>query len=337
MTYLPIYGMSEVGGSSRALSAKRLNYEPKQRDDDDLEALSYYTMLEAISGQMLEAEGYDVIGADTCPICLDRGVERKGIHVEIESTLFKLVGHQDRRIKLLNGKSIPVEIKSLGRNSWTKFKNNPFDDSPEYIAQELCYLEVEHTPGIYWVLNRDTGKVLRYIVNDFNHELNKSNLLHFEKFTHLELPIKFETIVDKLNSIEISVASNQLAECENKHCDWCGYQYLCEKPPTVPSKDVNNNPDLVRAAGLYKSYREHANLADTLKEESTKILIDYAQNSKTDKYKVGGISFSYAGMLQKTWLDEKTIRAKASKALIEEATRKSAPYPSYTVRISKED
>ena len=100
---------------------------------------------------------------------------------------------------------------------------------------------------------------------------------------------------------------------------------------------MNDNLDLIRAAKLYKEYREHATLADTLKEESTKILLDYALNSKTDKYRIGGISFSYSGMLQKTWLDEKTIRAKASKELVEEATRKSAPYPSYSVRILKEE
>ncbi len=336
MTFLPIYSMSEVGGSSRALAAKRLGYEPTARGPEDEEALDYYTMLEDISSQKMIKEGYEVQGSELCQECLARGVERHGIHVTIPTPLFLLVGHLDRRIKLLNGKWIPVEIKSLGRNSWSKFAKNPFEDSPEYIAQELCYLEAEQSPGIYWVLNRDTGKVLRYIVNNTHGELNKSTLLHYEKFTTLILP-DFGPIVDKLNAIEISVASNELPECENKHCEWCGYQYLCEKEPTKPSKDVSTNVDLIRAATMYKEAKEHSDLADDLKEQSTKILLDYSLNTKTDKYHVGGISWTYSGMTQKIYLDDKIIRAKASPELIAEAERKSAPYPKYTIRILKEN
>ena len=331
-----IYSMSETGSSSRVLAAQKLGYEATPNTPDDLENLQYYTDCEMLSEQIMKREGYAVQGSELCETCLKRGVERHGIHVEIEQPLFKLVGHLDRRLQLTNGSWVPVEIKSLGKNSWNEFGKRQFDVYPEYAYQECCYLTAEKSPGIYWVLNRDTGRTLRYIVNDVDNLINPSTLKHFEKYSKITLPVTFEQVVDKLNLVEIAVASKELPDCEGGNCSWCRFGYLCERDPKVPSKEITL-PTLIDAANSYRKSREYSVLADELKENATKVFLDYAVNTKTDKFKANGVSFSYRGMTTKTTLDLTIIRAEAPPELITKATKISAPYPDFSIRALKEE
>mgnify|MGYP001566117388 CR=1 FL=1 len=118
-----IYRMSEAGICPRVLAAQQLGHTGIV-NSEELKRLDYFSTLEHIVAAMLVAEGFEVSDSTMCPICIDKINEkdvRSGYHVEINTVLFNLVGHLDRRVRI-NGIWYPCEIKSLGRFSFDKFK-----------------------------------------------------------------------------------------------------------------------------------------------------------------------------------------------------------------------
>ena len=329
MTDKPIYGMSSAGDCSRVLSAMRLNYEAVPQGQDDLDRLNHYTRCEALAGQQILDMGFRVEPSSLCLQCQKEfGIERHGIHVEKDTPLFRMIGHLDRRIVLESGWKIPVEIKSLGKDSWIKFKRNGFSAFPGYAGQECCYLEAEQAPGIYWVMERDSGRPLRYIVNDPKQEIQ------LEGFTRIELPITFDQILDKLNQIEIYVADGQLAPGEeNSVCWFCRYKFLCVKSEDKELQ-LLNEPDLVRAAEDYKDALELENVAKGLKSDAVTKLVLHSKTTKIDKYRVSGISFSYRGQKVKESLDNKLLK-QHHPDIYQTYLKVSEPYDDYTIRRLK--
>lgn len=333
-----VYSASETGSCPKVLSAMKLGYDPLKQSDDDLRRLRYYTRLEAIAAQGLADDGFQVEPSTLCMKCQQEfGIERHGIHVEIDRPLFRLVGHLDRRIVLPNGSKLPVEIKSLGKNSWNRFNVNQFATFPEYAFQEACYLEAEQSPGIYWVMNRDTGDILKYIVND-NAQLLKG-IPNYNLFTNITLPTTFSDVEDKLNLIEIDISSGTLSEVEmTPTCAyWCQFRYLCSKEEPEKESIEEFDPILVEASGMYKEGKKMEDRGKEMKETAQIALWGHARNNNREKYRVAGVSVSYRGMKRKVFLDDKTIRAESSAELIAKATRYSAEYPDYTIRILKEN
>lgn len=332
------YSMSETGSCPRVLSAQKLGNEPKSRSELDLDRLSYYSSLEAVAADRLGAEGFTVIDAGECPICHNG---RCGHHIEMEEGLFKLVGHLDRRIILPDGRQLPVEIKSLGDVSWKEMEKTQFKDHMSYAFQEACYLKHENSPGIYWVMHRDNGRILKYIVNDTNNEYNLSG------FTKITLPITYDQIIDKLNLVEIDVADNKLCDPDpNNDCFWCGYKYLCTGTNTKLTIFADD-PKIKQAAEDYKKAQEQYKLCEKEKQDACNTLVEYAKVAGNEKFKTGNISFSYHGLKYKVTTDEDKLGRLLQSYnmtdsagikvtyddIMKQVEKRSKMFDSYTIRI----
>ena len=328
----PVYRMSEAGGCIKALTAVRLGYEPSEkRTSDDEERLLYYTWCEDIAALQLTNRGYVLEGGDTCNICHNR----KGIHVEVETDLFNLTGHLDRRILTPNSRhsSYPVEIKSLGRFSSDNFKRHKFDGFPDYVGQELCYLQAEGKPGVYWIMNRDSGQCTGYIVNDFDNELN---LPGFEK---LVLPITFDNIAERLNEVEIFANAVQLPDVEydssNPQCKWCGFKYLCRsgQPTSEPTSEK-----LITASELYKESKGFESQAKDRYDQAKSIWTDHIMSNglkKGDKFKAAGVSVSYGGQITRKSVDESKLAELVSSDILSQVYKESKPWEDIRPRITE--
>lgn len=326
----PVYRMSEAGDCPKALSAIKLGYEPIPRTKIDEDRLNYYTRCEELAAEQIKRLGFTLQESEICLTCRDRyGNTRYGLHVELDSILFSLMGHLDRRL-LYNDNWLPVEIKSLGRFNWQNFKRYQFEKFSGYACQEACYLEAENSPGIYWVMNRDTGENLRYIINDY------MSIISLDGFEKLELPIKYQDIIDKLNNVELCVQDGQLAEGEvGDSCRWCRFRFLCAKPEEkVKEEDL---PSLVEAAQLYKEGHELERQGKDQKEQAKFSFIFHARDNKEPKFKVSGISVSYRGQTTRKWLDSEILKKSVPEDIIRLATKESKPYDDITIRVLKEE
>ena len=325
----PIYQMSMVGSCSRTLAAHRLGYEPTPQSVEDIARLNHYSRLESVAAVQIMDLGYRIEPSSKCQTCLTRyGTERYGIHVEIDTSLYLLVGHLDRRL-ILDGKWYPIEIKSLGKSSWMKFQREQFNGFASYAGQECVYLEAEGVPGIYWIMERDTGNPQKYIVNDFKNELQR-----LDGFERVTLPITFTQIEDKLNLIELSVQENQLPEGEEgSECFWCRYRYLCLTKGTEGKEAKEETaPNLVEAASLYKESKEYEMLSKEAKEKATQIFLAHSKSNNVDKFRVSGVSFSYRGQKVKEYLDSSALK-KDNLEIYQKYLKKSSPYDDFSIRL----
>ena len=323
--YKPIYRMSGAGECLRALAAERLGYEPLPRTRSDEDRLLYYSRCEALAAAQITDLGYRLEPSSLCQLCKDRyGDERYGIHVEIDTTLFTLVGHLDRRL-VLDDNKLPVEIKSLGRFAWQRFAKERFDGFTGYAGQEACYLEAEGMPGIYWVLNRDTGQHLSYIVNDH------SNQIKLDGFEKISLPITFNQIMDKLNEVEVCASEGTLPDSIIiDDCRWCRYKYLCIQEDKNIKEETSS--DLVAASKQYEEARELERTANELKQEATQTLLNHSKATKIDKFRVGNISLTYRGQKVRESIDVKTLKLEVPD-LYEKYKKESKPFDDFSIRI----
>jgi len=254
--------------------------------------------------------------------------------------LFKLIGHMDRRLLLNNDMRVPVEIKCLGRFTWQKWVNNPFGIYPTYTGQMALYLHAEQKPGIYWVLNRDTGEVARYIVNDDKGYMTPETLLHYEKFKKVQLPITYEQVIENLNSVEIHALDNALVEreVEGDCARWCNFKYLCTKEVELEKSNdkvtEETNLSLIEAAKLYKASQVIKDEAEADIEHARDVLIGHCKDNSVSKYRVQGLSVSYRGMTCKVTFDSGKLKAEQLE-MYNRYLRKGTPYPDATIRLLK--
>jgi len=328
-----VYGMSEAGHCVRALSAARLGYEPIAETQDDRDRLWYYSMLESVAAMQMMAEGITLEHGGECEICRERyGVERHGIHVEIETPIILLVGHLDRRA-IIDGNRYPVEIKCLGRFSHREFEREMFGLFPDYDGQEACYLEAEGKPGLYWVMNRDTGVPLRYTVND-----TTGMLARLDGFTPITLASTFEEVLDNLNEVELNVMEGKLVEatCDDRRRRYCRFRYLCE---TEIEATESTTKEILDAATLYVEGDDEEKQGKDKKRQAVDLLIaDAKAKENLRPTRIGGlVSFTYHGQSRKKWLDEKTVRSMATPEILRAAEREGKLFESYTIRRLKGD
>jgi len=317
------------------MAANQLGYDPLPQKPDDLARLEHYTRMEAVAARQILDLGFILEDGGKCPICSEGGRERHGIHIEKETTLFKMVGHLDRRL-IIQPRTIPVEIKSLGPNSFSNFRKTQFKMFPGYEFQECCYLEVEQSPGLYWCMNRDTGEHLSYLVNDIHNEISLKDLP--PDTSRLTLSVTFDRVVDKVNQIEIEVQSGTLpAAEESAGCWFCRYKFLCNKESGKEKNKVVDDSVVIEAANNYKEAIDQEKAAVTMKNVARDTLIYHAKKNSIDKYRCAGVSVSYRGARTKKWLDETTIRKGAPEELIRLAERESAPYDDATIKKLKDD
>jgi len=325
----PVYGMSSSGECIRALVAERLGYEPMARKPGDEERLKYYTRLEDVAAAEIEDMGFQLKEGGLCQTCLEKySIERRGIHVEYDTPNFTLVGHLDRILNMA-GHDYPVEIKCLGKSSWDKFEKGQFNSFLGYAAQECCYLAATDMPGIYWIMNRNDGEPLKYVVDNPAHPLVKLTLQGFER---IQLPITIEQIVDKINTVELYLSIGELPDGDTDDCFFCRYKYLCQETGT--DMQVIDAPDLVEAAETYKQGLKLEKEGKQLKSTGTQSLLLHAKQSQLSKFQVSLVSFSYHGTVTEEYFDQELFK-KQEPEQYKKYLKKKKPYDKYSIRLLK--
>jgi len=326
------YRMSEAGECSRVLSAQQLGYETSLPTEAGRKALEYYSTLEHVAANMIQSEGYQLQYVGKCPICSQNGEERQGIHVEIPHIMFNLIGHLDRRI-LIGSIWYPLEIKCLGRFSFDKFERKGFAEFPGYAAQEVCYLEAEQKPGVYAVLNRDTGKLNKYEVSH--------NGLNLNLFPKLEFTTTFTDIISKLEKVELFVRDNELPPgSDSESCRYCRYKFLClkevkEEPVTSDIVEVTL-PSLVEAAQLWKEGKQYERMAEERVEQVKQVFVTHAK-AGNDKFKVGGVSVSYRGQRSRKYLSETKLKELVDETILSKAYLEGKIFEDISIKPLKEE
>ena len=326
-----VYRMSESGNCPRVLAAPKLGYEPIPESESQIKLLKHASRHEQVVADALSDEGYTLLDAGLCLDCLKEfGEKRYGFHVEIITFLIRLIGHIDRLI-VVNGSSYPLEIKSLGRFTFEKFKRERFGYSPSYAGQEACYLEAIKRPGFYAVQNRDTGELLKYSIP------RNGKFIELEGFERLEIPITYEQVESKLHLVELGVQNQDLPQTafdeKSNECRWCRVRYLCSKEDKEEKAKDLNLPTLLEAAELYKEGKQFERMAEERVEQARQVFITHAKEQGLEKYRVQNLSISYRGQKTKKWLDEKTIRSLVSPEIVKQAEKESKPYDDYSIRI----
>jgi len=308
---------------------------PTPGTQDDEVRLNYYSLLEDICAQKLIDLGLEIlpgVHSTPCPKCkYDDGTQKNGIHVEIETDLITLVGHLDRRVQLKSG-VYPVEIKCLGRFGWQKFVKEQFKGQYlGYASQEACYLEAEQKPGLYVCMNRDTGDLAKYIIND------KDKKIKLDGFTNLDLPVTFDQVVDKLVNIEIEVSNGTMPKGEeNSECNWCNFRYLCSKDTVEKKMTIVNVPSVLEAATQFKEGDYYFKMGKDMKDSATIALYEHAKQNTLEKFRVSGVSVNYHGQTTRKWYDAKVLEALVDKKILRKALRESEPYDNGRIIILKE-
>jgi len=332
-TSKPVYRMSSVG-CLRALVAPRLEYEPiKPRTSSVLtmdEASRHeYIVKDRLSetSKQLRDEGkagFNIINdRKPCPVCLKQfGDDRYGYHVALHTALFDAVGHLDTFFTFHDGKGNVIEsgkkkkspvvgeIKSFGKDTWTKFVHNPFNGYQVYLNQLSLYVEALESPGgLFLMKNRDSGRVMVYMLGDVNKDCTASivdNTLGFEYGGEYDLP-PAAGIIARIAEAELWARDKELppGEPDEWRCEWCNFRYLCDADKTLPV--IVSDEDLLSAAKAWDEADRRVALANTQREEAKSVFIDYGRS--TPKFVIGNLSVNYKGQRTRKVIDEVKLRA----------------------------
>lgn len=334
----PLYRMSDVG-CKRALAAPRLGYEPISRTDRSLLIMSEASYHEYIVKARLREAGV-ALWDDTnpCLVCLEKlgeGEERFGFHVEIHTSLFNMFGHLDTWFSV-DDDVVVGEIKSFGKDTWTKFTRAPFEGHPVYLNQIALYAHALNSRGVVFLLkNRDNGRIKVYILGEVAAWLVQKicGVPGFEYGDSFELP-DAKAVLSRIGDVELCVQDDELptGEPEDFRCEWCNYNYLCEKDKTLPLHV--SETAVVEAAEKWKEADEREKIAKLDKDRSKGILL--TRGKSDPKFRVAGLSVSYNGERTKTYVDEKALKGLVSKDVFDEVRKQSAPWDDIQIRRLKE-
>jgi len=322
-----IVSMSSSGECPRSLAAQQLDYEATPESPASQIILREGMRHERWIAEDLVGEGILLEEGGFCPKC-----KRVGLHVELDTQYFKLVGHLDRRI-VVNSDLYPLEVKALGRFTFDKFKRAGFQEFSGYEAQELCYLEAEGRPGYYIVKSRDTGELLRFKVPYRGYY--PPNLYGFNREV---VPKRtFRDIIDKLNLAAVALQQGQLPdyECSDEEKRYCKFKYLCgEQLQLEPDVIELGLPSLLEAADMHIEGKMLETLASERIEMAKIVFLEHAK--KQPKFRVGGISVSYRGLKSKEYVKTSLLKQLVSKELLDKVVGQSNLFEDISIRILKE-
>lgn len=331
----------EPNGCLRPLVAQYLGYESTPQTKADQDRLDYYSRLEKVVVDRLKKEEIYIEhnDEDPCYICYRNfNEECFGFHTKLLTELVNIRGHLDGILKFtgsVHHNENPVEIKNLGRFVFDKWKKNKFAVYPSYAVQECIYLESMQKPGLYIVNNRDTGEMLKYSI-PYNGEF-----LTVEGFEKLELPFTITEVIETVHTIDIYVESNQLPDgqfnSDSEQCRWCRWKFMCIKAEPESELIEITEPNLLECASLYKEGHAMVKQGEKMKITATDGLLNHSKATGISKYHAGGVSISYRGTKTREYIDDKTLRAKASPELLAEVIKQSKPYDDYSIRVLKEE
>lgn len=326
------YRMSEAGTCPRALVAARMGYEPIPDTEAGLRVMREGQRHEILVAEDLRVMGFELEGWGACSICgEENGGWRMGHHVEIQLPVLTLVGHIDRMV-ILDGKRYPVEIKSMGRFPFEKWKREGFGTFPGYAAQEVCYLEAHQSPGIYVVKNRDNGELLLYKISYSGQDLPPAP----SPLTPLHLPALFSEVANILQWADLCARDRELPKCTVPEDErrWCKFRYLCEEGAKEEVVSEVHHADLVEAARLYREADSLKKVAEETIEHSKSVFLSHART--TPKFTVAGVRVSYSGMQTRKYLDRKKLEELVTEDVVEKAMSESKPYPGLRVTVLEE-
>jgi len=251
MTAKPIYRMSSAGKCPRALSAKRLGYEPVPAKPWLEQAANEGKWHELRIIDELMSSGYGVF---------DRQLE-----VKIEYPEFVLLGHIDGKV-VSNGNIRLLEIKSMGQFEFDRWMRWKFDAFPEYAVQLACYLAATKlNESLYIVKNRNTGYTARMDI--------------------LGTVADLEEVVAKLTKVEHYVLHGSLAPAEFDpqliQCQRCNYQHLCVTKPEPSDIDII---ELDKAVGQWRRGKQMVDEGRILMENADLTLGSYASRLDTKRF-----------------------------------------------------
>ncbi len=321
--------MSEIGNCKTAVVASHLGHDPVKSPDDE-EFLRHASNMEGLAADyLMQDDDLDLEYAGLCPVCRDN---RYGHHVEIDIDGIKIVGHLDRKCRNYN---CPVEIKSLSRFKFPQFISEGFGAYPSYAYQECCYLETQHSPGLYVGINRDTGKLARFFVPYDGRVLNVPG---FEK---LELGITFDDVKARVRELASYIETGKIPDGEEtKACNWCGFRYLCRKEiPEEVSVTTIDKISVIDAAEEYFQSKILKDLAESRMEEAKEVLLSearemYRVTGTRVGFKASKLSISYRGTRTKSYIDENALKTLAPD-IYTTVRKESKPYDDYTIRSIK--
>ena len=302
-TEKPIYRMSESGQCPRALGARRLRYDPMPELEANIRIMREGSRHENLVIEDLTEDGYHIY---------DRQRE-----VTIETPLLILQGHIDG-IASKNGDTRILEIKALGKFTFQKYRSKGLELFPEYQSQITCYAEATNLPILYVVKDRDSGELIKT-------KLSKP-------------PLHIDSILDKLNVVELHVMDRALPDAEfldNNKCYWCRFKFLCSKPEPKQESEEVNIINLVEAAKIYTDAQQLRKEAEEKIDWAKEVLIGHAKENKISKYRVSDLSVSYRGQTTKEYLDSVLLK-KDSPEIYQKYVRHSKPYDDFSIRRLKE-
>ena len=197
------YRMSTAGSCSRLLSAYRLGREVEPAPDwlEDI-ARESERHEEWIVEDLRNDEGLVIATCSKCPVCAAKGLDRRGIHVEIDRPLYKLVGHLDGVIieSIGAGAKLHVlEVKGLSRFRYGAWINQGWEGFPAFAAQLACYMEAARgcsPPVLFIAKNRDTGEK--------------------DEVQVTEPPMDIREIIEKYDWIESNARAGKVVSCDQE-------------------------------------------------------------------------------------------------------------------------
>lgn len=320
-----VYKMSESGACSKALAATRLGYEYAPPSGGGGEVVMREGKRHEIHiAEDLAEMGYELEDAGECMQCREEfgATGIGGHHVEINTFLIRLIGHIDRYL-VIDGQRFPCEFKSMGVFPYQKFKKEGLIGYPGYVSQEACYIGYMQKPGLYVVKDRNSGEMSIYTV-PFGDVVIPGH-------TILPINMTLDAVLDKIHQVDVAVRGNELPDCDVED-RWCGFRYLCDKKVKAEEGlPEATQEELLEAVSIWREGKALEKDASDKVEFAKQVFLTTAK-AGTPKFKVGGVSVSYAGQRTRKTLDSKMLRELVSKEIIKKAERESKPYDDISIR-----
>jgi len=302
--------MSSAGTCIRALSAERIGLKPAKEPEFLATAAEEGKWHEQRIQEELTKE-YTVTTGNNCNKCHPNpdGSPRSGIHVEIDTPNFALVGHMDGILKDKQGFHRILEVKSMSQGEFNRWKKGGIEVFPSYKGQLACYfMSTGFLEALYAVKNRNSGTL-------------EKPILKAEDFVST-----YYKILQNLNTVEELAKTKELAIAEfdpdSIECQRCSFQHLC-----IPTPEINKVDE--RALELAtEQWRKGKALEAESKEliDSAKTIINaYAMAQPTHKLFINGISASIVKFTKETYpkanllkiIDEEMLRTVAETSVVE--------------------
>ena len=323
----PIYRMSAAGSCPRALSAERLGIQAA--------SVPPWLELSANEGRRheqwvkedLRKEGYEIEDCALCPVCWKRyGVERQGIHIELEFDSFLFVGHLDGRFSK-DGKRGGLEIKSMSQYEFNRWMKGGFGEFPEYLAQLISYMVADHqTNWLYVVKNRSSGYQERLAITSNSQGITVANLATNRVAA---LTYSFSSIVEMITAVEKHITQEKTPypaefDANSLQCKRCFYKHLCVKTKEELTKATEEQ--LRVASSDWRKGRALIEEGEQLIASAKEVIMEHTIASKESKWQFDELAITFVHVPERISYPTKNLLAMFTEEQLKPAGVLQAPY-----------